>query len=76
MACVAHKVDAVAQRRGSRVAVIADRGDEATVVMAPLTGEARVGDCFPYGGLDWVVIRAKDHLRGAVAVPLVSGSAQ
>ncbi|MEP0775741.1 MAG: hypothetical protein HRF46_15445 [Acidobacteriota bacterium] len=75
MACVAHEVRAAAQRRVG-VAVIADRGDGAEVVMAPLSGEPRVGDRFSYGGLDWVVVRAKDHLRGAVAVPVASWSAR
>ncbi len=74
MACVAHEVSTGAQRRGG-VAVIADWGDGAEVVMAPLSGDPRVGDRFSYGGVEWVVVRAKDHLRGPVAVPVASWSA-
>lgn len=69
MACVAHEVEAAAWKRGRAVPVIADRGDDATVVMVPVSHDPGIGDRFEHDGMEWVVVRAKDHLRGAVAVP-------
>ncbi len=75
MACAAHKLDAVAGGRERRaIPVIADWGAKAAVVMVSMPHQPQVGDRFQHDGLEWVVVRAKDHLRGAVAVPtLVRG---
>lgn len=69
MACVAHEVGAATWGRGRGVPVIADRGDDATVVMVSWSHDPDIGDRFEHDGMEWVVVRAKDHLRGAVAVP-------
>lgn len=69
MSCVAHEQEARPWSRRGAVPVIADRGDDAKVVMVSLSHDPGVGDRFEYDGMEWVVVRAKDHLRGAVAVP-------
>jgi|GEM_PF-1503062 hypothetical protein len=77
MACATAELKAPAGSNGGRaVPVIADRGDRAAVVVLSLPHQPRVGDRFQHDGMEWVVVRAKDHLRGAVAVPvLVRGRA-
>ncbi len=70
MACAAHQLETAARGKGRRtVPVIADRGDRATVILVSLPHPPKVGDRFQHGGLEWVVVRAKDYVRGAVAVP-------
>ena len=49
--------------------VILDRGDHARVAMVPFHRPLAVGDRFLHQGQVWEVVRAKDHARGAVAVP-------
>lgn len=72
MACVAHELQTTVGHRHRAVPVIADRGDAAAVVLVPMSHEPVVGDRFEYEGMQWVVVRAKDHLRGAVAVPALT----
>ena len=72
MACAAHELQTTSWNRRRAVPVIADRGDAAAVVMVSMPHEPVVGDRFEYDGMQWVVVRAKDHLRGAVAVPALT----
>jgi len=70
MACAAHQLEAAARGKGRRtVPVIADWGNRATVVVLSLPDLPKVGDRFQHDGREWVVVRAKDYVRGAVAVP-------
>lgn len=69
MACAVHPMEEAGRTAERVFPVIADGGEEVAVVLAPLPHPPQVGDCFEYHGITWVVVRAKDHLRGAVAVP-------
>ena len=52
------------------VPVIADRGDEAWVVLVHFPQPPRVGDRFTFARLTWQLVREKDHTRGFVARPV------
>jgi hypothetical protein len=51
--------------------VIADRGDEACVVVVRTAEPLDVGSRFEFGGLTWEIVRARDLLRGFVAWPVL-----
>ena len=50
--------------------VIADRGAEALIVLVHFPAPPRVGTRFELGGRTWMIVHAKDVLRGFVARPL------
>ncbi len=52
-----------------RVAVIADAGAHAWVVLVHFATAPRLGDTFSFRGLEWVIVREKDAVRGFVAHP-------
>lgn len=74
MACLAQAVATAGRPDLSpSVPVILDRGESAAVALIPSLRPLAVGDRFAHEGEEWVVVRAKDHLRGAVAVPARRG---
>lgn len=73
MACSAHSLPAHHPfRAGSgayAVPVIADRGDDAWVVLVRFPAAPRVGDRFSFDSITWELVRDRDHARGYVARP-------
>ena len=55
---------------GMTVPVILDSGDAARVAAIDRQGVPFVGMRFEHGGTVWKVTRAKDYLRGWVAMPV------
>lgn len=51
------------------VPVIADRGDDAWVVLVHFPRTPRIGDRFTFDHTAWQVVREGDHTRGYVAQP-------
>jgi len=60
----AHMSDRHGRRR---VAVIADWGDGASVVLVAFARSPLVGDRFQLHGCDWEITRDRDHVRTYVA---------
>ena len=51
--------------------VIADNGADVRVVLVRFAAPPEVGDHFTLDGGTWEVVRARDHMRGCVARPLI-----
>ncbi len=54
--------------------VIADNGDDVRVVLVRFAAPPVVGDRFSLDGATWEVVRARDHVRGCVARPLIKAA--